>query len=79
MSAFAPWAITLALVLGGVYLAFEGAEKVYEFLYHATGLCGEGHPSMITVGVLVSVVWCAVKFGKPVLARFTRNEGTIRG
>tara|TARA_R110002049_G_scaffold3795_5_gene27628 strand:- start:104631 stop:105506 length:876 start_codon:yes stop_codon:yes gene_type:complete len=31
LSAFAPWAITLALVLGGVYLAFEGAEKVYEF------------------------------------------------
>jgi predicted DNA repair protein MutK len=31
LSAFAPWAITLALVLGGVYLAFEGAEKIYEF------------------------------------------------
>jgi len=54
-------------------------ETLVEFLYHATGLCGEGHPSMITVGVLVSVVWCAVKFGKPVLARFARIEGTIRG
>ncbi|MDD7885158.1 DUF808 domain-containing protein [Flavivirga sp. 57AJ16] len=31
LSAFAPWAITLSLVLGGVYLAFEGAEKIYEF------------------------------------------------
>ncbi len=31
LSAFAPWAVTLALVLGGVYLAFEGAEKIYEF------------------------------------------------
>lgn len=31
LSAFAPWAITLSLVLGGIYLAFEGVEKVYEF------------------------------------------------
>ncbi|WP_303317402.1 DUF808 domain-containing protein [Flavivirga abyssicola] len=31
LSAFAPWAVTLSLVLGGVYLAFEGAEKIYEF------------------------------------------------
>lgn len=31
LSAYAPWAVTLALVLGGVYLAFEGAEKIYEF------------------------------------------------
>ncbi|TYA56675.1 DUF808 domain-containing protein [Formosa maritima] len=31
LSAFLPWAVTFILVLGGVYLAFEGAEKVYEF------------------------------------------------
>ncbi len=31
LSAFAPWAVTLSLVLGGIYLAFEGAEKIYEF------------------------------------------------
>ncbi len=31
LSAFAPWAVTLSLVLGGVYLAFEGAEKIFEF------------------------------------------------
>ncbi|WP_242206333.1 DUF808 domain-containing protein [Aestuariivivens insulae] len=31
LSAFAPWAVTLALVLGGVYLAFEGVEKIYDF------------------------------------------------
>lgn len=31
LSAFVPWAITLILILGGVYLAFEGAEKIYEF------------------------------------------------
>ncbi len=31
LSAFVPWAVTLSLVLGGVYLAFEGAEKIYEY------------------------------------------------
>jgi hypothetical protein len=30
LSAFLPWAVTVILVLGGIYLAFEGAEKVYE-------------------------------------------------
>lgn len=31
LSAFLPWAVTLALVLGGVYLAFEGFEKIFHF------------------------------------------------
>ncbi|MGB5272342.1 MAG: DUF808 domain-containing protein [Eudoraea sp.] len=31
LSAFAPWAVTLILLLGGLYLAYEGAEKIYEF------------------------------------------------
>jgi len=30
ISAFAPWAITPLLMLGGLYLCFEGAEKVLE-------------------------------------------------
>lgn len=34
LSAFVPPAITVLLVMGGVYLAFEGAEKIYEFLFH---------------------------------------------
>lgn len=34
LSAFVPVAVTIALVLGGVYLAYEGAEKIYEFLFH---------------------------------------------
>ncbi|MEW4925247.1 DUF808 domain-containing protein [Algibacter sp. 2305UL17-15] len=33
LSAFAPWAVTLALILGGVYLAFEGFEKIYHFFF----------------------------------------------
>lgn len=31
LSAFVPWAVTLLLLLGGLYLAFEGVEKIYEF------------------------------------------------
>ena len=33
LSAFAPWAITPLLMLGGAYLCFEGTEKVYEALF----------------------------------------------
>jgi hypothetical protein len=32
LSGFLPWAVTTILLLGGIYLAYEGAEKVYEFL-----------------------------------------------
>jgi uncharacterized protein len=31
LSAYAPWIIIPILMLGGVYLAFEGAEKIYEY------------------------------------------------
>lgn len=31
LSAFLPWAVTLILILGGVYLAYEGAEKIHEY------------------------------------------------
>ncbi|WP_417199507.1 DUF808 family protein [Bizionia sp.] len=40
LSAFFPAAVTVILVLGGVYLAFEGAEKIYEYVVphkHAEG------------------------------------------
>ena len=39
LSAFLPWAVTLILILGGVYLAYEGAEKIYEYIvphHHVT-------------------------------------------
>src|SRR4051812_29491043 len=32
LSAFAPWAITPLLMLGGAYLCFEGAEKVLQVI-----------------------------------------------
>lgn len=31
MSAFLPWAVLVVLLLGGLYLAYEGAEKIYGF------------------------------------------------
>lgn len=33
LSAFALWIIISILMLGGLYLAFEGAEKIYEFFF----------------------------------------------
>ena len=39
LSAFFPLAIIIILVLGGLFLAYEGAEKIYEYLFphkHAT-------------------------------------------
>lgn len=34
LSQFAPWALTPLLMLGGTYLSFEGAEKLYEHIAH---------------------------------------------
>jgi len=34
LSAFFPIAVVAVLILGGLYLAYEGAEKIYEFLFH---------------------------------------------
>ena len=36
LSAFLPIAIVPVLICGGVYLSFEGALKVYEYLFHGT-------------------------------------------
>ncbi|SHO80213.1 Membrane protein, putative [hydrothermal vent metagenome] len=34
LSAFASWLIIPILMIGGVYLAYEGAEKIYEYFFH---------------------------------------------
>ena len=34
LSAFIPKAIIIILLTGGVYLAYEGAEKIYEYFFH---------------------------------------------
>lgn len=33
LSYFVPWLITIVLILGAVYLAYEGAEKIYEYFF----------------------------------------------
>ncbi|MEP6262000.1 MAG: DUF808 domain-containing protein [Gillisia sp.] len=33
LSAFIPAAVTVILILGGLYLAYEGAEKIYEYFF----------------------------------------------
>ena len=37
ISAFAPWAVTLLLMVGGAFLCFEGFEKVAHKLLHGSG------------------------------------------
>lgn len=34
LNVYAPFLITILLVVGGVYLAYEGAEKIVEYLFH---------------------------------------------
>jgi len=49
LSVFAPWAVTPLLMLGGSYLCFEGAEKVWHLIHptapHADGHTGPSDPA----------------------------------
>jgi hypothetical protein len=36
LSSFFPWLITYVLIAGGIYLAYEGAEKIVEVFHHYT-------------------------------------------
>ena len=40
LSAYLPAAIVPILLIGGVYLAYEGAEKIYEYFFHKTNAKG---------------------------------------
>lgn len=41
MGAFAPWSIPPMLILGGLYLCFEGAEKIFHKIYERKAVDGE--------------------------------------
>jgi uncharacterized protein len=41
LSAFLPVAVIIILVIGGIYLAYEGTEKIVEFLFHRKHAHGE--------------------------------------
>jgi hypothetical protein len=53
-------------------------ETLVEFLYHATGLCGEHwHPNAINLTVIGVVMFCVAKVVRSaVRARFARFERT---
>ncbi|TCZ60905.1 DUF808 domain-containing protein [Roseicella aquatilis] len=63
LSLVAPWAITPLLMLGGAFLCYEGAEKVYEALFpHAahgheakTGMAG-GNPRAVEEARIASAI-----------------------
>lgn len=41
LSAFLPLSVIIILVIGGVYLAYEGTEKIVEYLFHRNHAFGE--------------------------------------
>jgi predicted DNA repair protein MutK len=47
ISAFAPWAITPLLMLGGAFLCFEGFEKIAHRLLHAKGEDEAHHEELV--------------------------------
>jgi uncharacterized protein len=49
LSLFAPWAITPLLMLGGAYLCYEGAEKVFEALFPHRAHAHEAHLGTVAV------------------------------
>lgn len=52
LSAFAPWLIVPILLLGGIYLSFEGAHKVYEFVFHKS----QSRPAVETLDSKVEIL-----------------------
>lgn len=48
LSAYLPAAITAMLLLGGLYLGFEGAEKIYHYLLHRNKAKSSTKPSEMT-------------------------------
>jgi hypothetical protein len=53
-------------------------EVLVDFLYHASGMCGEHwHPNAINLSVIGLVVLCVAKVVRSaVRARYARFEGT---
>lgn len=50
IGAFAPWAITPLLMVGGAYLCYEGFEKVYHSLMHRKGTGGAEEQAELDTG-----------------------------
>jgi uncharacterized protein len=53
LSAFLPSVITIILILGGLYLAYEGVEKIYDyFIPHKNTVVNSGSESMSETAIL---------------------------
>lgn len=48
LSAFLPVAIVPILIVGGLYLSYEGAEKIYHYLFHRNNKKGGGEQKELT-------------------------------
>ncbi len=55
LSAFAPWIIIPILMLGGVYLAYEGAEKIYEYFVPHTNEQIDTTPEVLSAEEILAV------------------------
>ena len=56
ISAFAPWAITPLLMLGGAYLCFEGFEKIAHKLLHSDAEDEQHHQELVEANQNVDLV-----------------------
>jgi predicted DNA repair protein MutK len=56
ISAFAPWAITPLLMLGGAYLCFEGFEKIAHKLLHSQAEDEQHHQELVEANQNVDLV-----------------------
>ncbi len=54
LSAFLPWVVTIVLVLGGIYLAYEGAEKIYAFFVPHNHEKSDAKPVALTKDEILS-------------------------
>ncbi|HUR89020.1 MAG TPA: DUF808 domain-containing protein [Ramlibacter sp.] len=61
ISAFAPWAVTVLLMIGGSYLCFEGAEKLAHRLMHPREEDDAHHDELKRLNADPSVDLCAVE------------------
>lgn len=59
ISAFAPWAVTVLLMIGGAYLCFEGVEKVAHRLLHSRKEDDDHHAEIARANADDSVDLCA--------------------
>jgi predicted DNA repair protein MutK len=64
ISAWAPWAVTLLLMVGGAYLCFEGFEKVIHRILHGRGEEDAHRAELERLNADASVDLCAVEKDK---------------